>query len=186
MAEYIEYELLFGTFEGENFKWKTLKKFNNFKEAYREYKKFVDKQMSYSVEELLKIWSSGRIDIELRQGTKLLNWVGVYCRRTDPDKKMEKSKEKDSDSLTLEKIFERENIEMNDIIPYMRGFQGNSYLVSPKEKSSAKALQQVLDKYKTEGRSYFVKPFRNLDNLRDVGALVEPVYVVSVTERIDL
>lgn len=186
MAEYIEYELLLGTFEGDDFKWKTLKKFNDFKEAYKEYKKYVDKQMSYSVEELLKVWSSGRIDIELRQGTKLLNWAGIYCRRTDPDEKIEKSKKKDSDDLTLEKIFERENIEMNDIVQWERGFQQNSYLISPKEKSSAKKLQQVLDKYKTDGRSYFVSPFRNLDNVREPGALAEPVYLVSVTTRIEL
>lgn len=183
MAEYIEYELLFGTFEGENFKWKTLKKFNNFKEAYREYKKFVDKQMSYSVEELLKVWSSGRIDIELRQGTKLLNWVGVYCRRVDPDEKIERSKKKDSVSLSLKEIFERENIEMNDIVQLTNEILQKTFLISPKEKSSAKALQQVFDKYKTEDRSYFVEPFRNLHHVRNVGALVEPVYLVTIIDK---
>ena len=101
MADFIEYEIWLGTFEGENFVWKTIKKFNDFSKAYKFYNDYVDKQESYSIEELQKIWSSARIDIELRQGKKLLNWVGMYNRKVGEveEDEVEKSQEKTEDSL---------------------------------------------------------------------------------------
>ena len=86
MADFLEYEIWLGTFEGEDFVWKTIKKFNSFDKAYKFYHEYTNKQMSYTDEELEKIWSSGRIDVELRQGKKLLNWVGIYSRKVaDPN-----------------------------------------------------------------------------------------------------
>ena len=85
MADFVEYEIWLGTFEGEDFVWKTIKKFNSFDKAYNFYHEYTNKQMQYTDEELEKIWSSGRIDVELRQGKKLLNWVGIYSRKVaDP------------------------------------------------------------------------------------------------------
>lgn len=81
MADFVEYEIWLGTFEGEDFVWKTIKKENDFDKAYKFFHEYCLKQMSYSDEELQKIWSSGRIDVELRQGKKLLNWVGIYSRK---------------------------------------------------------------------------------------------------------
>lgn len=86
MAEFIDYEIWLGTFEGEDFVWKTIKKFNSFDEAAKFFEEYKKKQASYDEEELRKIWGSGRIDIELRQGKKLINWVGMYYRKVaDPD-----------------------------------------------------------------------------------------------------
>ena len=86
MADFIQYEIWLGTFEGEDFVWKTIKKFDSFDKAYAFYHDYTQKQMQYTDDELKKVWDSGRIDIELRQGKKLLNWVGMYSRKVaDPD-----------------------------------------------------------------------------------------------------
>ena len=86
MADCVDYEIWFGTFEGEDFVWKTIKKFNTYAEASKFFETYKKKQAEYSAEELSKVWGSGRIDIELRQGKKLLNWVGMYYRKAaDPD-----------------------------------------------------------------------------------------------------
>lgn len=100
MADFLDYEIWLGTFEGEKFVWKTIKKFNDFKKAYKFFFDYVKKQSSYDDEELKKIWSSGRIDVELRQGKKLLNWHGIYSRRVaDPsfDPEAEEAKEEESE-----------------------------------------------------------------------------------------
>lgn len=85
MADYLEYEVWLGTFEGEDFIWKTIKKSKDFDEAYSFYHKYCVKQMSYTDEELKKIWSSGRVDVELRQGSKLLNWIGIFSRKVSSE-----------------------------------------------------------------------------------------------------
>lgn len=98
MAEFVEYEVWLGTFEGEDFVWKTVKKFNNYKQASKFFEDYKRKQAEYSAEELSKIWGSGRIDIELRQGKKLINWIGMYYRKAaDPsfDPEAEEAKEED-------------------------------------------------------------------------------------------
>ena len=98
MAEFLEYEVLLGTFEGEDFIWKTIYKSYDFDKAYKFYYKYTNKQMSYTDEELKKIWSSGRVDIELKQGKKLLNWVGIYSRKvSNPDEVIEESEKDDKD-----------------------------------------------------------------------------------------
>lgn len=102
MAEFVEYTVMLGTFEGEDFIWKTIYKNYDFDKAYNFYYKYTNKQMSYTDEELKKIWSSGRVDIELKQGKKLLNWVGIYSRKVsepdeeEPEEKEEKKEEKKS------------------------------------------------------------------------------------------
>lgn len=89
MADFVEYEVWLGTFEGDKFVWKTIKKFNDRKKAAKFYDEYTDKQKSYTAEELAKIWSSPRIDIELRQGKKLLNWVGMYNRIVEDEPEVE-------------------------------------------------------------------------------------------------
>lgn len=81
MADFTKIDLWLGTFEGEKFVWKKLNTFDGFDKAYTAYKKFVNEQLKYDDQELLKIWKSPRLDIELKQGEKLINWVGIYCRR---------------------------------------------------------------------------------------------------------
>ena len=96
MAEFVDYEIWLGTFEGEDFVWKTVKKFNTYEQASKFFEDYKHKQASYSAEELAKIWGSGRIDIELRQGKKLLNWVGMYYRKAaDPDWEPDEEAEED-------------------------------------------------------------------------------------------
>ena len=102
MADFVDYEIWLGTFEGEDFVWKTIKKFDSFEKAYKFYHDYAQKQMTYTDEELEKVWSSGRIDVELRQGKKLLNWVGIYSRRVadpnfDPIAEEEKAKGKEKE-----------------------------------------------------------------------------------------
>ena len=99
MADFVDYEIWLGTFEGEDFVWKTIKKFNTFEKAYSFYHEYTIKQMSYTDEELKKIWSSGRIDVELRQGKKLINWAGIFSRKVaepgfDPEEEERKAREK--------------------------------------------------------------------------------------------
>lgn len=86
MADFVEYEIWLGSFEGEKWVWKTIKKFNNFDKASKFFEDYKQKQASYDADELADIWGSGRIDIELRQGKKLINWVGMYYRKAaDPN-----------------------------------------------------------------------------------------------------
>lgn len=97
MADFVNYEVMLGTFEGEDFIWKSVYKSDNFEKAYDFYHKYANKQMSYTDEQLKKIWKSGRVDVELRQGKKLLNWVGMYSRKVSEDiieKNMKKEEEK--------------------------------------------------------------------------------------------
>jgi len=94
MADFVDYEIWLGTFEGEKFVWKTIKKEADFDKAYKFYHEYTNKQMSYTDEELKKIWSSSRVDIELRRGKKLLNWVGIYSRKVSkPDEETEAEKD---------------------------------------------------------------------------------------------
>lgn len=79
------FELWLGTFEGENFVWKTIKEFEEFSTAYKYFKDFVKQQIAYTDEELLKTWGCTRLDIELRQGKTRIEWVGIYSKSTDMD-----------------------------------------------------------------------------------------------------
>lgn len=103
MADYVEYEIWLGTFEGEDFVWKTIKKFTEFEKAYKFYNDYKQKQSQYTDEELRKIWGSGRIDIELRQGKKLLNWIGMYSRKVGEDESEEEQEVEDSHPQQLRK-----------------------------------------------------------------------------------
>lgn len=93
------YEIYLGTFLDNTFTWYSVKKLKNLNEAYKEYKKYVNTQLKYTDEELKKVWDTGRLDIELRQGNKLLNWVGIYSREVKAlsekeEKEVEKGKVK--------------------------------------------------------------------------------------------
>lgn len=89
MAEFKKYFLWLGTFEKDKFVWKKLKEFNDYDKAYAAYRKFVEEQTEYTDEELIDIWNSPRLDIELKDDQdKLINWVGIYFRkkgRPEPD-----------------------------------------------------------------------------------------------------
>lgn len=93
-VEYKDYALWIGSFEGENFKWKKIRSYNDFDKAYKDFKKFVDTQISYSDDELIEVWSSTRLDIELKEGDKTINWVGISVRQAG---KKDDEEEEDSD-----------------------------------------------------------------------------------------
>lgn len=89
------YEIYLGTFIDNTFTWYSVKEMKSLTEAYKEFKSYVNTQLKYTDEELQQVWDTGRLDIELRQGSKLLNWVGIYSREVKPlDKKEEKEVEK--------------------------------------------------------------------------------------------
>lgn len=80
MATENQYRLILGTFIDNKFVWHDVASFETLSEAYREYKKYVNEQLKYTDEELVKVWNTGRLDIELLQGRRLLNWAGIYVR----------------------------------------------------------------------------------------------------------
>lgn len=89
------YEIYLGTFIDNAFTWYSISKHKDPTEAYKEFKKYVNTQLKYTDEELKQVWDTGRLDIELRQGNKLLNWVGIYSREVKPlSEKEEKEAEK--------------------------------------------------------------------------------------------
>lgn len=103
MAEYVDYEMWFGTFEGEDFVWKMLKKSDRYDEIYKYYKNFVIEQMKHDAEELEDIWGCGRLDIKIQQGNKTLAWVGIHATKVSKEDEEEEKSKKDSvgDSLDI-------------------------------------------------------------------------------------
>lgn len=90
-----QYQLILGTFIDNKFVWHDVDSFDDIEVAYREFKKYVDSQLKYSDEELLKVWNTGRLDVELRRGNKLLNWVGIYAREVAKEAKEDEDEEAD-------------------------------------------------------------------------------------------
>ena len=108
-----QYQLILGTFIDDKFVWHDVGEYDDQAEAYREYKKYVNEQLKYSDEELVKVWSSGRLDIELRRGNKLLNWTGIYTREVPIEDKDDDDDKDDGnadvkDAADGERIFEDE------------------------------------------------------------------------------
>lgn len=105
-----QYQLILETFIDDKFVWHDVGEYDDQAEAYREYKKYVNEQLKYSDEELVKVWSSGRLDIELRRGNKLLNRTGIYTREVPPEDDEDDNDEKTDveDAAEGERIFEDE------------------------------------------------------------------------------
>jgi hypothetical protein len=114
-----KYEIILGAFHYDQFVWHHVGAYDILEGddgAYKAFKAYVNSQLKYTDEELKKVWDSGRLDIELREGTKLLNWVGVYARAAvtdendnedndkepgDPDKEDKKEEKPKKDSLPV-------------------------------------------------------------------------------------
>lgn len=75
-----KFEIQLGTFVENEFIWHLVDTYDDLRDAYKAFKKYVNSQLQYTDEELKKVWETGRLDIELREGNKLLNWVGIYSR----------------------------------------------------------------------------------------------------------
>lgn len=113
-----QYQLILGTFIDNKFVWHDVDSFDDIEVAYREFKKYVNSQLKYSDEELLKVWNTGRLDVELRRGNKLLNWVGIYAREVAQEAKEDEDEEADvkdgrvRDALPEARVFEDERGEI--------------------------------------------------------------------------
>lgn len=95
-----QYQLMLGTFIDDEFVWHDVDSYSDLKTAYAGFKKYVNSQLKYTDEELIKVWNTGRLDVELRRGNRLLNWVGIYAREVD---KLSKEGEDKADKENPEK-----------------------------------------------------------------------------------
>lgn len=102
-----QYQLILGTFIDDEFVWHDVDSFDNLEEAYRGFKKYVNSQLKYTDEELIKVWNTGRLDVELRRGNKLLNWVGIYAREVAQEAKEDEDEKADVKD-SVERLFEDE------------------------------------------------------------------------------
>lgn len=106
-----QYQLILGTFIDDEFVWHDVDSFDNLEEGYRAFKKYVNSQLKYTDEELIKVWNTGRLDVELRRGNKLLNWVGIYAREVAQEAKEDEDEKADVKD-SVERLFEDEQGEL--------------------------------------------------------------------------
>lgn len=157
MADFVEYEIYLGTFEGEDFIWKCIKRFTSFDDAYGFYHDYIMKQSKYDDEELKKIWSSGRIDVELRQGKKLINWCGLFSRRVaDPNFDPYAEEKKEADAEEAKASDSAENDIPKTYVASIGHKQGSDYTMEEEKEFSelepAKALyEKFVERCKASG-----------------------------------
>lgn len=106
-----QYQLILGTFIDDEFVWHDVDSYDDLEEAYKEFKKYVNSQLKYTDEELIKVWNTGRLDVELRRGNKLLNWVGIYAREVAQEAKEDEDEKADVKD-SAERLFEDERGEI--------------------------------------------------------------------------
>lgn len=84
-----KFELWLGTFTKgvDNFKWTKVDSFDDKEKAKKAFHKYVVKQITKSEEQTIEEFGSGRIDIELREGSKMINWIGSYIKDEDKSTK---------------------------------------------------------------------------------------------------
>lgn len=80
-----EIALFIGTFDNnrQDEVWKKEKTFKTLKEGYIAFKELCKKCVAYTYEELLEIYESPRLDIELMQGDNMIKWMGIYEKEID-------------------------------------------------------------------------------------------------------
>ena len=115
------YEIYLGTFIDDAFTWYSIKKFKDPTQAYKEFKKYVNTQLKYTDEELQQVWDTGRLDIELRQGNKLLNWVGIYSREV---KDLSKEEEKEAEKGEVKKKDKKDSVKDSAAEEYPEDYSG--------------------------------------------------------------
>ena len=113
--EGVPYTLYVGVIDIENnsFNWFEVESFDDLEKAYKRFKDFVIEQLKYTDEELQSVWGIGRLDIELKQGKKLVNWVGIYSREVVDDETGEPLVEKEGEPKIL-KSFKKVESEKED------------------------------------------------------------------------
>ena len=74
-------------------KWKKDKTFKTKKEGYIYFKDLCKKLASYSYDELMEIYGTPRLDIELKEDVKILKWMGIYEKQNEEDEPEENTEE---------------------------------------------------------------------------------------------
>ncbi|MCR5187162.1 MAG: hypothetical protein K6D97_08655 [Clostridia bacterium] len=85
--------LYIGTFDGKDntFTWKKEKEFKTYEEAEKEFNKVCISTFDLTYEDFKEKYGSPRLDVEIRQGSKMLKWFGIYEKQDaleiseDPD-----------------------------------------------------------------------------------------------------
>lgn len=82
-----EIKLVIGTFDEklQNTKWKKIDTFKTKKEGYIAFKDLCKKCVAYTYEELMEIYNSPRLDIELMEGDTMIKWMGIYEREIEEE-----------------------------------------------------------------------------------------------------
>lgn len=82
-----EIAIFIGTFDEkkQDTKWKKVKAFKSKKEGYIAFKDLCKKCAAYSYEELMGIYSSPRLDIELLEGDEMIKWMGIYEKQIEEE-----------------------------------------------------------------------------------------------------
>ena len=70
-------------------KWKDIQTFDTKKEGYIAFKDLCKKCVTYSYDELIEIYDSPRLDIELLEGDTMIKWIGIYEREDEEEEKSE-------------------------------------------------------------------------------------------------
>lgn len=88
-----DYVIYIGTFDGTDntFSWKKTDSFQKFTSANASFKSLCKDVVAYSYDELMEIYDSPRLDIELRKGNSMIKWFGVYEKENilDDDKNVD-------------------------------------------------------------------------------------------------
>lgn len=89
MPKNLEIAIYIGTFseKKQDTVWKKTQSFKSMKEGYIAFKDLCKKCAAYSYDELMEIYSSPRLDIELMQGDKMVKWMGIYEKQLEEDEK---------------------------------------------------------------------------------------------------
>lgn len=69
--------------------WKKTKSFDKMKEGYVAFKDLCKKVAAYSYDELMEIYSSPRLDIELMKGDTMIKWFGIYEKQIEEEEEPE-------------------------------------------------------------------------------------------------
>lgn len=89
-----DYKIIVGTYSEKTgkFTWHDVSSHDDLDEAYKKYNSFVIDQIKYTEEELIKVWKTDRLDVELVSGKRLIKWVGVFNK----EQKLSEESKKDS------------------------------------------------------------------------------------------
>lgn len=91
MAKNAEIAIYIGTFseKKQDTVWKKTQTFKTMKDGYIAFKDLCKKCAAYSYDELMGIYSSPRLDIELMEGDTMVKWMGIYEKQIEKPEESE-------------------------------------------------------------------------------------------------